>query len=183
MYQIRPRFSLLHCPNQREFGIKEEFVQQSFCKMSRFLTKKKLCMKNWGKGPALMSSMWWLSLLMTELPSKRITKGPGHPQRLPQDTRKVTTMKPSPLISLGLSWIHNSLFFSFWVFPGCKAGNELAELVVRPLLQMKAAAAAVRWLSANTYTVFEEGGSGESSGRGLSLSVFGLGKETMGRIL
>ena len=114
-------------------------------------------MKNWGKGPALMSSMWWLSLLMTELPSKRITKGPGHPQRLPQDTRKVTTMKPSPLISLGLSWIHNSLFFSFWVFPGCKAGNELAELVVRPLLQMKAAAAAaVRWLSANTRSLKKE---------------------------
>ena len=69
---------------------------------------------------------------------------------------KVTTVKPSPQISLGLSLIHNSLFFSFWVFPGCKAGNELAELVVRPLLQMKAASAAVRWLSANTRSLKKE---------------------------
>ena len=38
-------------------------------------------------------------------------------------------------------------------------------------------------MAVRQHTVFEEGGSGESSGRGLSLSVFGLGKETMGRIV
>ena len=141
-------------------------------------------MKNWGEGSCL--NVVHVVVVTANDRTAFETHHEGTRSSSKASTRhpKVTTVKPSPQISLGLSLIHNSLFFSFWVFPGCKAGNELAELVVRPLLQMKAAAAAaVRWLSANTYTVFEEGGSGESSGRGLSLSVFGLGKETMGRIL
>ena len=164
--------------SKRNLESKVTFFRQSFGKMSRFLTKKPVHEKlregsclNVVHVVVVTAANDWTALETHHEGTRSSSKAStSHP--------KVTTVKPSPEI-LFWGYLYNSLFSLFGVFPGCKAGNELAELVVRPLLQMKAAAA-VRWLSANTRSLKKQAVA-KVRVVDFLLVFLDFGKESMGR--